>query len=72
MYIVKAAETKLVQKICTFNVDEIDGSYVNTKMTVATDKLVYDDISPEKTDSFKPVDQFILFLKRCNLSGEIM
>jgi len=29
-------------------------------MTVATDKLVY-DISPEKTDSFKPVDQFILF-----------
>jgi hypothetical protein len=33
-----------------------------TKMTVATDKLVY-DIFPTKTDSFKPVDQFLLFFK---------
>jgi len=33
-----------------------------TKMTVATDKLVY-DISPAKTDSFKLVDQFLLFFK---------
>jgi hypothetical protein len=33
------------------------------KMTVATDdKLVY-DISPAKTDSFKLVDQFLLFFK---------
>jgi len=31
--------------------------YIPAKMTVATDKLVY-DISPAKTDSFKPVDQF--------------
>jgi hypothetical protein len=31
-----------------------------SKMTVATDKLVY-DTSPAKTDSFKPVDQFLLF-----------
>jgi len=28
-----------------------------SKMTVATDKLVC-DISPAKTDTFKPVDQF--------------
>ncbi len=33
-----------------------------SKMTLATDKLVY-DISPAKTDSFKPVDQFWLFIK---------
>jgi len=32
-------------------------SFDFAKMTVATDKLVY-DISPAKTDSFKPVDQF--------------
>ncbi len=32
------------------------------KMTVATDKLVY-DISPAKRDTFKPVDQFLLFIK---------
>ncbi len=40
-------------------------------MTVATDKLVH-DISPVKTDSFKPVDQFWLFLKWSTVSGEVM
>ncbi len=43
----------------------------HSKMTVATDKLVY-DISPVKTDSFKLVDHFDYLLKRCNLSGEKM
>jgi len=29
MYVVKAAETKFVQKICTINVDEIDYRLLN-------------------------------------------
>ncbi len=36
--------------------------HAKAKMTVASDKLVY-DISPAKTDSFKPIDQFCVFIK---------
>jgi hypothetical protein len=43
----------------------------NPKMTAAMYKLVY-DISPAKTDYFKLVDQFLLFIKTMYLSGEIM
>jgi len=40
-------------------------------MTVATDKLLY-DISQQKQTLSNRLISFDYFLKRCNLSGEIM
>jgi len=42
-----------------------------SKMTVATDKLVY-DISPAKKTLSNRLISFYYFLKWCNLSGEMM